>query len=610
MSPLQKRISLIVFVFFICLSQKTFSTTIVQDPIPQFNAEEFQDSLRKMSPSEFAYFFRGECQEDSLKASIGLRYIENEMLESEDLLTQFWGNYSLAHWYKYKLDFQKSIVCADKLHEIAEKLNSSDLKLKVLLNKGNFYYEHGQYKESMESYLEAIEFAKKLKDLGRQLAISHNIALLKIEVEDNKGAVKLLEGTLNIIEKEQPKRFKGLEVSIYIALTKSYMRLENYDKAEYYGNKGISLSNQYGDEDAKTYFYNFLGEINLAKHKYHEAIQFLDIASNYANRIKTSSSQIPFINLNRAKTLYYQKQYKKTISILEKINANQQKKKTNFFSLEDMYKYLGKSYKAIGNTEKSLLYFEKANEVYTENDKLQSAIGIEIIKEYDLQSLKEELNKAEQKTQNTKVILYTSIFLAFLIIGGVIFFYKKREKENQQKFAILLQSLEEEKEKAKVVTKEIQKEKHKKEEPLIEVTEKEVSKEIIKESSVKEVEIIDETKARLLKKLERFEAKELYLSKNSSLNEVAKKLKTNTSYLSKLVNAHKGKSFTAYITDLRVNYAIRRLKEDKKFRSYTIDSIAREIGFNRSESFSKAFKNRTGLYPSYYVKRLDSQGVE
>lgn len=79
--------------------------------------------------------------------------------------------------------------------------------------------------------------------------------------------------------------------------------------------------------------------------------------------------------------------------------------------------------------------------------------------------------------------------------------------------------------------------------------------------------------------------------------------------MSKLVNAHKGKSFTAYITDLRVNYAIRRLKEDKKFRSYTIDSIARDIGFNRSESFSRAFKNKTGLYPSYYIKRLDSQNV-
>ncbi|MCH2195900.1 helix-turn-helix domain-containing protein [Kordia sp.] len=525
------------------------------------------------------------------------------------MLTQFWGNYALSHWYKYKLDFQKTIIYANKLHEVAKKINNSGLILSALMNKGNFYYDYGKYRESMESYLEAIQFAKELKDLRRQLGISHNIALLKIEVDDNKGAAELLEETLKILEQQKSKRFNGLEVSIYIALTKSYMRLENYVKAEYYGNKGITFSNQYGDEDAKAYLYNYLGEINLVQQKYQKAILFLDEAINYANKVKTASTQLPFINLNIAKVYYYQKEYHKSITILEKIAIAQQQKNTNFFGLEDMYKYLGKSYKALGDTEKSLFYFEKTNEVYTQNDKKQSEIGIEIIKEFDSQSLKEELSKAEQKTQNTRVILYASIFLAILIICGVIFFYKKREKENQQRFIALLQSLDEEKEKAKAVAEEIQKKTEKKE-ALIEIKEKEVSKEIVKENPIKEVEIIDETKARLLKKLERFEAKELYLSKNSSLNDVAKKLKTNTSYLSKLVNAHKGKSFTAYITDLRVNYAIRRLKEDKKFRSYTIDSIAREIGFNRSESFSKAFKNRTGLYPSYYIKRLGIQGVE
>ncbi|WP_298514004.1 helix-turn-helix domain-containing protein [uncultured Kordia sp.] len=599
---LQKRIPLLLFVFFLCCSQKVVSSTVFQDTVPQFNAEEFKASFQKMSPKDFAFFFRRECQQDSLKVSICLKHIENIMLQSEDLLTQFWGNYAIAHWYNDKLDFERSIIYADKLYEIAEELNSSDLKLTTFINKGNFYYDYGKYRESMESYLEAIQFAKEVKDLGRQLVISHNIALLKIDVGDYKGAVELLEGTLKIIEEQEPKRFKRLEVSIYIALAKSYMRLENYTKAEYYGNIGIELSDKYMDEDAKAYLYNYLGEIYLAQKKYQKTLQLLNKASNYANTIQTSSSQLTFINLNIAKTLYYQKKYNKSIAILEKIAVNQQQKKTNFFSLEDMYKYLGKSYKEIGDTEKSLLYFEKANEVYALNDKKQNQIGIEIIKEYDLQSLKTELNQAEQQTLKTKITLYISIFLALLIIVGLIYVYKRREKDNQQKFSAILQSLEEEKEKMILAQQEIAEK--------AQSTEILTKKETIKEAVLKEVEIIDETKARLLKKLENFETKELYLSKNSSLNEVAKKLKTNTSYLSKLVNAHKGKSFSAYITDLRINYAIRRLKEDKKFRSYTIDSIAREIGFNRSESFSKAFKNKTGLYPSYYIKNLDNQGIE
>ncbi|MEM6718735.1 MAG: helix-turn-helix domain-containing protein [Bacteroidota bacterium] len=556
-----------------------------------------------MKSSDFATLFVGEYLEDSIKVKHSLDYIRNSMLSSQDLSTQYWGNYALAYWYNYKQDIEETINYANKLYEIAQTLGNEELKLSALINKGIFFYDQGKYKESMECYLQAIQIAKKGEDIGRQLAISHNIALLKIEVNDYQGAVDLLQGTLHIIEQDSPKRFNILEVSIYIALTKSYVRLENYVEAIHNANEGIKLSDQYNDEGAKAYLYNFLGETNIALQKYDKATMYLEKAHNYAIKIKAARSQIPFINLNKAKVLYYTEDYATAIQLLKSIEKGQERQKTNFFSLEDMYEFLGKSYKAIKNTGESLLYFEKTNEVYTQNDKEQNEIGLEIIKKYDLQSLKDELSRAEKKTQKTRTLLYVSIFLALAIIAGILYFYKKREKENQKKFTALLQSLEEEKEKRKVVVvDEIPKEKITKAPKLAEKT--------TKVTTSKEVEIIDETKAKLLKKLEKFEDKELFLSKNSSLNEVAKKLKTNTSYLSKLINAHKGKSFTVYITDLRVDYAIRRLKEDKKFRSYTIDSIAREIGFNRSESFSRAFKNKTGLYPSYYIKKLDSQNIE
>jgi len=600
----QKRFAFLVLFLFLYSWQYAFSKTTLQDTIPQFDSEVFKATIQELKPTAFVGLFIAEYQQDSLKVDICLQHIDDVMLSSEDLMTQFWGNYALAHWHNDKSDLQEALRYANTLYEIAETLDNEELKLSARINKGSFYYDNGKYKASMECYLEAIELAKKGKYIGRQLVISNNIALLKLEVGDYKGAVALLEGTLKILQEEHPKKFNRLEVSIYIGLAKSYLRLEKYTAAIHNANEGIKLSDEYEDEDAKAFLYNFLGETNIALKNYDQAGTYLEKALNYASTIKTSSAQIPFINLNRAKVCYHTAEYTTAIEILERIEAGHKRKKTNFFSLEDMYEFLGKSYKAIGNTEKSLFYFEKTNEVYTQNDKEQNEIGLEIIKQYDVRSLKEELSQAEKKTKKTRTLLYVSIFLALAVISGLVYFYKRREKENQRKFTALLQSLEEEKEKRNV---EVAKETTIAETvtaPMEEVTKEMTSKD------AKEVEIIDETKAKLLKKLQQFEDKELFLSKNSSLNEVAKKLKTNTSYLSKLVNAHKGKSFIAYITDLRVNYAIRRLKEDKKFRSYTIDSIAREIGFNRSESFSRAFKNKTGLYPSYYIKKLDSQDVE
>ncbi|WP_046755024.1 helix-turn-helix domain-containing protein, partial [Kordia jejudonensis] len=51
--------------------------------------------------------------------------------------------------------------------------------------------------------------------------------------------------------------------------------------------------------------------------------------------------------------------------------------------------------------------------------------------------------------------------------------------------------------------------------------------------------------------------------------------------------------------------ALEKLKEDKLFRSYDIKSIASELGFKSPDSFSRAFKNKTGIYPSYYIKNIN-----
>ncbi|WP_053002378.1 helix-turn-helix domain-containing protein [Kordia jejudonensis] len=592
--PSKKHILLIFLIISFCFSETTFATNTTQDTIQSVDEEAFKASLKELPPKEFARLFTLEYAEDPIKSLLSLEHINNNMLSSQDKYAQCWGYYCLAKWENYKVNLKEAIVYINKAIAVAKAIDDPDLLLTTYIFQGNFYYDYGKYKESMESYLNAATYAKQIKHVGRQLAISKNIALLKIEVGDNSGAIELLEGTLKIIEDEHKDKFKVLTVSIHIALAKSCMRAGEFKKAEYYGNRGIELSSRNGDEDAKTYLYNFLGETKMNQGNYAEAQIFLNRAREKAYEVESSQGQLPFINLNLAKIHYYKGDFEKTIETLEKIEANQQKKNTNFFSLEDMYEFLGKSYKAIGNTEKSLYYFEKTNEVYTENDKKQNAIGIEIIKKYDLKSLKEELNQAEKRTQKTQVLLYVSIFLAVLIISGLIYFYKKREKDNQQKFEALLKSIEDEKEEKTV--------------PEVNIV-SEIITQKPEETALKEVEIIDETKEKLLKKLQNFETKQLFLSKHCSLNEVAKKLKTNTSYLSKLVNTHKGKSFTAYITDLRVNYAIRRLKEDKKFRSYTIDSIAQEIGFNRSESFSRAFKNKTGLYPSYFIKKLENQNI-
>jgi AraC-like DNA-binding protein len=39
-------------------------------------------------------------------------------------------------------------------------------------------------------------------------------------------------------------------------------------------------------------------------------------------------------------------------------------------------------------------------------------------------------------------------------------------------------------------------------------------------------------------------------------------------------------------------------------QNYTISALAKEFGYNNTESFSTAFYKQTGIKPSYYIKQL------
>jgi len=124
-------------------------------------------------------------------------------------------------------------------------------------------------------------------------------------------------------------------------------------------------------------------------------------------------------------------------------------------------------------------------------------------------------------------------------------------------------------------------------------------------NEIEEIGISPEIIASILARLKVFEAEKEYLSQHVSLNEMAKDFETNSTYLSKIINLKKGKNFSQYINDLRIDYAVEELKENTTFRKYTIKAIANECGFKSAESFSKSFYKKHGIYPSYYLKQLE-----
>ena len=128
-------------------------------------------------------------------------------------------------------------------------------------------------------------------------------------------------------------------------------------------------------------------------------------------------------------------------------------------------------------------------------------------------------------------------------------------------------------------------------------------------SSYKEtpkLSVPQETINQVLTYLQSFEHNKEYLDSKLSINSLAQTIGTNPTYLSKIINHYKGKSFPQYINALRIDSCVSTLRQEPLYQKYTIPAIASQFGFNTAESFGKAFSLNTGVKPSFFIKNVAS----
>src|SRR5690606_28952841 len=120
----------------------------------------------------------------------------------------------------------------------------------------------------------------------------------------------------------------------------------------------------------------------------------------------------------------------------------------------------------------------------------------------------------------------------------------------------------------------------------------------------------EETELTILRKLEEFETQLGFTNPNLSLASLAGELKTNTKYLSYVINIHKNKDFSNYINDLRVYYFINLIEETPVNLNYKISYLSNECGFSSHSRFATVFKNTTGVTPSAFLNQLKAKNLE
>lgn len=93
-----------------------------------------------------------------------------------------------------------------------------------------------------------------------------------------------------------------------------------------------------------------------------------------------------------------------------------------------------------------------------------------------------------------------------------------------------------------------------------------------------------------------------YKDPNYSAKDLAKELKTNTRYLSAVVNSRFGMNYSCLLNEYRIKDAL-HLLIDKRYKDKNVEEISAMVGFANRQSFYAAFYKNVGETPNGFRKK-------
>jgi len=472
----------------------------------------------------------------------------------------------------------------DSIILITKGLNHPLFPLYAYRNKADLYYKKYNFKKAFDFFLKASEEAKKQNnDLYYHLSIV-DMVVLKAHVGEYESSFENLKKSYAYFDEIKNKRPRKYCFALF-ALSDSYIYRKKQDSASLINTLGYRVSKS---KDLSFWQWHFTLNEGINQYYKDNYKASKDSITKFISKMATTHNPISKANMSMGyfylgKTLEKMGNSRGALKAHKKVDEIYQEAKMAIPQIRYSYDVLIDHYKKLGDKDNHLRYIERRLAIDSSLTSDYRYLIKNVVQKYDTPKLLSEkqevidsLQKEKKSSTNLIVVLLvvSVLFLAFWVHN----YLKKRDYK--QKFDQLYN------------------------ETIDQVNvEKPVNDVVNEESLGIAQEIIED----ILEKLEEFEQNFDFLKSDITTNSLSKQFNTNYKYLSKIVNRYKGKTFSTYINDLRIEYSVIKLKEDKKFKNYTMQAIANEIGFNTSQAFSKSFYKKNGIHPSYFIKELQKK---
>ncbi|MFL9829729.1 tetratricopeptide repeat protein [Flavobacterium sp. ST-87] len=442
------------------------------------------------------------------------------------------------------------------------------------LTKGMVYYQQKNYQKALDYYLLANEQLVTSNDSYLIHKVKYNLAQIKSYLGYYHEAVALLQECVSYYQKRKPRPYLN---SLH-ALGLSYTKMGNYGLAKTTNRQGITDCKRLKVPELLPYFElsqgiteYFLKNYGLSIDGIKKTIAPIQADGDFANEATAA--------------FYLGKSYwalgmpETAIPYFEAVDAIFKQKNFSRKDFTELYTLLIGYYQTKNNSQRQLYYINqllKINQLLFQDYRLMSS---SVHQHYDIKNYLLAKNKVEQQLKlekKHKGYFIGSLSFLFLIVLLLSYIQYQTKKQYQKNF------------------EELQ---FKKGNPATKAT-------VLSHSPIADMSPAIVTN--LESQLEKWEKDKKFLAPEISLSKLATHFHTNTKYLSLIILHSRHKNFTSYINDLKIDYLMMRLDQDRRLQQYTHQALAEEIGFRSVQRLTSAFLARTKVPLSYYLKKIQN----
>lgn len=471
----------------------------------------------------------------------------------------------------------------DKIVKVAELLiantDNDEKKFYLLGIIISSYATKNDKAKSIEYLFRAKKIAEDIGDVNLTTQVYATIASLYASLKLNDKAMMYLKQAWQQIEK-LPAGDEKNSINAF---------LFNEQGNFYYNNEAYRQANKSYAQSIKE-FYKTLSTTPGANTPFY----YKSLLNNYGKsflHLNLPDSSITYLNkaLIIKDTLYPNLKYHIYLSLSEAYAIKGQYKRSidtlqvllndEGFEIPELksavYLNLSRNYKALGDTDKYTLFNEKylALSPYVKREDMEAISTVFAAEQREIMA------SVTASKKDSYLLMWCVIAVA---VAGILAVYAMYRKKNREKaiYTLIIQNLE-----GKLV---------------IPVADSKIESSV---NDAHQVSMPTSVEYDILYKLEQFESSKKFTNPRLSIATLAVQFKTNTTYLSEIINREKGKNFNTYINELRINYICNKIHTNPEFLNYKISYLAESCGFNSHSAFTTIFKNVTGISPSAFLKQ-------